>query len=288
VVDGTIDAEMKKLSWQSASLLLVIGTALIVATVLVLAAALPAAPVADRSAQNQPRTGALAERANAAPSSAVGALFTRQNGHLGQHFCTASAVASRAGNLLITAAHCVTGVNLSPPGSVVFAPGYSDGRFPHGLWAVTRKFVDAQWTARQDPDDDVAFLEVRPLSGSPDPAGSLRHVAGAERIRFDAPLPTPIQAIGYPDGSSQAVSCATRATSFRLDALTQVRFVCPGFTDGTSGGPFLSDFSRATGIGAIIGVIGGYQQGGDSPSISYSSAFTAGIRALYEHVLKLA
>jgi hypothetical protein len=97
-------------------------------------------------------------------------------------------------------------------------------------------------------------------------------------------LPARIQAIGYPDGSDRAVSCPTRATAFRPDALDQVRFVCPGFTDGTSGGPFLTDFSRATGIGTIIGVIGGYQQGGDSPSISYSSAFTASIRALYQYV----
>ena len=284
MVDRTIDADMKKLSWQSASLLLVLGTAVLVAAVLVLTGTLASAPVADRSATGQPRTGALANQLSAAPSPAVGALFNRQHGRLGQHFCTASAVSSRSGDLVITAAHCVTGVNLS---DIVFAPGYSQGRFPHGLWAVTAKYVDSQWSAKQDPDDDVAFLEVRPLTGKQAAGGTLQHVAGAERLRFDAALPTPIDAIGYPDGSDRAVSCSTRATEFRPDSLDQVKFVCPGFTDGTSGGPFLSDFSRSTGIGAIIGVIGGYQQGGDSPSISYSSAFTAGIRSLYEHVQKL-
>jgi V8-like Glu-specific endopeptidase len=297
VVDGAIDERMrnermKKLPWPSASLLLVIATALIVAAGFAIVRTLSASTV-DTSAENFPATSALPGQMTAAPSSAVGALFTRQNGQLGQHFCTASVVASQAGNLVITAAHCVTGVSLSPAGDVVFAPSYSDGRFPHGLWAVTRKFVDAEWSSRQDPDDDVAFLEVTPLRGRQVPASeaapavSLQQATGAERLRFDAPLPAQIDAIGYPDGTAQAVSCPTQAREYRPEALDQVMFYCPGFTDGTSGGPFLSDFRKATGIGAIIGVIGGYQQGGDSPSISYSSAFTTAIKSLYQHVLKL-
>jgi hypothetical protein len=252
---------------------------------------LTAHPVADKSAPSG-AGGALA-RHPPVPSAATGALFTRPDGHLNQHFCTASVIVSKHGDLLITAAHCVTGVRLSPAGSIVFAPGYADGRFPHGLWAVTRSFVDTQWSARQDADDDVAFLAVRRLTGPGVPANqvppdtTLQRAVGADRLRFDAPLPTVIRAIGYPDGSGAPVSCLTRAIAFRPGSLDQVEFVCPGFTDGTSGGPFLRDFSRSSGTGAIIGVIGGYQQGGDSPSISYSSAFTAAIKALYQHVLRI-
>lgn len=286
MTDGTIDAHMIKLSRRPTSLLLMLGTAVLVAAAFATATNLFSTSAAERSADNQSGTGASAGRVYAAPSPAVGALFTRSGGQLGQHFCTASVVASRTGDLVITAAHCVTGVSFSPRGSIVFAPGYSDGRFPHGLWAVTRKFVDADWTTRQDPDDDVAFLSVTPLKSTKKPAGTLEHIAGAERLRFEARLPLRIHAIGYPDGSDQAVSCPAKATSFRPESLHQVMFACPGFTDGTSGGPFLSDFDKATGIGAIIGVIGGYQQGGDSPSISYSSAFSASIRTLYEQALK--
>jgi hypothetical protein len=32
----------------------------------------------------------------------------------------------------------------------------------------------------------------------------------------------------------------------------------------------------------VIGVIGGYQQGGDSPDISYAAAFGPNVRALYD------
>jgi V8-like Glu-specific endopeptidase len=280
-----VPGSARKLPWQWAGLLLIAVTALIVATVVGLIRAPAAAPVAA--------TRAVSEQPGATPSAAVGALFTRQDGHLVSHFCTGSTVASRKSNLVITAAHCVSNLSLSPAGSVVFAPGYADGRFPYGLWAVTRKFVDIQWSSDQNQDNDVAFLQVVPLrppqvrASQAAPAGSLAHVTGAEQLRFDAALPAQIRAIGYPDGSDQPVACWARATAFRPDSLDQVKFVCPGFTDGTSGGPFLTGFKPASGLGTIIGVIGGYQQGGDSPSISYSSAFTASIRKLYEYVLRV-
>lgn len=215
---------------------------------------------------------------------AVGALFTRRHGRLGGHFCTASVVSSPAGNLLITAAHCVTGVSLSPPGNLVFAPGYAGGRFSRGLWEVTSKFVDSRWAVDHDPNNDVAFLEVTRSIGGP--AGSVQHAAGAERIRFDTPLPVPIRAIGYPDAGDEPVACSTRAVAFRPGSLNQVMFVCPGFTDGTSGGPMLTGIHTPGGTGTVIGVIGGYQQGGDSPSVSYSSAFTAMIRSLYARAIQ--
>lgn len=233
------------------------------------------------------RTSAPGSTGSPAPAAGpVGALFGLRNGHLGAHFCTASVVASPAGDLLITAAHCVTGVRLAPPGGLAFAPGYHDGTYPHGLWRVTKKFVDSRWAADQDPNDDVAFLVVEPLAGFRATASSVQQAAGAEAIRFYAPLPTPIRAMGYPDGSDAPVACGVRAVAFRPGPLDQVMFVCPGFTDGTSGGPMLSRFRPATGTGAMIGVIGGYQQGGDSPSISYSSAFTGDVEALFQRAVR--
>src|SRR5262245_39642696 len=91
---------------------------------------------------------------------AVGALFTSSNGRLGSHFCTAAVVSRPAGNLVITAAHCLQGRSLGPAGSIAFAPGYHNGRFPHGVWMVTTEYVDAAWSKDQNADDDVAFLVV--------------------------------------------------------------------------------------------------------------------------------
>jgi hypothetical protein len=41
--------------------------------------------------------------------------------------------------------------------------------------------------------------------------------------------------------------------------------------------------SAKTGEGTVIGVIGGYELGGDLASVSYSARFLSNITALYEH-----
>jgi V8-like Glu-specific endopeptidase len=205
-------------------------------------------------------------------TAAVGALFTTSGGALGGHFCTASVVDSPAGNLLITAAHCMAGLTLSPAGSVVFAPGYHDGRFPYGTWPVTAEYTDEQWQQSQNPDDDVAFL-VAGLPGT-----ELQSLTGAETLMVDQP-PQPVDVIGYPDGADEPITCTAPASSF--DGARQMAFDCDDYTNGTSGGPFLANVSPATGDGWVIGVIGGYQQGGYTPEISYSARFSAGVESLY-------
>jgi len=58
--------------------------------------------------------------------------------------------------------------------------------------------------------------------------------------------------------------------------------LCGGYTAGTSGGPLLADIDAATGLGAVIGVIGGYQQGGRTDAISYAATLGTDIAALYQ------
>jgi V8-like Glu-specific endopeptidase len=205
-------------------------------------------------------------------TAAVGALFTRSGSKLGAHFCTASVVSSPAGNLLITAAHCMQGKSLGPATGVVFAPGYHNGRFPHGIWVVRAVYVDSAWAQDQNPDDDVAFL----IAGRP--GTDIQRSTGAETLRIDRP-PQMVRVIGYPDATNQPITCTAKARSF---GARQMVFDCDGYTNGTSGGPFLAHVSAATGEGWVIGVIGGYEQGGDTPNVSYSPRFFASVRALYE------
>jgi V8-like Glu-specific endopeptidase len=213
---------------------------------------------------------------------AVGALFASTGGKLGRHFCTASVVHSPNENLLITAAHCMIGRSLQPAGSIVFAPGYHNGKRPHGLWQVTAKFVDKQWSSKRNPNDDVAFL----VAGR---AG--RHIekfTGAEVLKTGHKLPVRVHVIGYPDTTRAPVTCAGPAKPYDPGTLRQIVFDCGGYTDGTSGGPFLAHVSAKTGDGLVIGVIGGFQQGGDTPSVSYSSQFTANVLALYKTAISSA
>jgi V8-like Glu-specific endopeptidase len=202
---------------------------------------------------------------------AVGALFTLSGSTLGAHFCTASVINSPNGDLVITAAHCVSGTS----GTVAFVPDYDAGAAPYGVWTVTRVYVDASWSSSSDPDDDVAFLRVsRPGSTVP-----IEDLTGAEQLKIGTPAQQLVEVIGYPDSSGQAIACQNWTWEPMQD---QLEFDCGGYTDGTSGGPFLAGVNPLNGQGTVIGVIGGYEQGGLYPEISYSAMFGANVMALYE------
>jgi V8-like Glu-specific endopeptidase len=207
----------------------------------------------------------------------VGALFTLSDGRLGSHFCTASVVNSPAGDLILTAAHCMAGASETRPSGIVFVPGYDDGSAPAGIWPVTHIFVDSAWAADADPDDDFAFLTVAP-SGN---GVTLQSITGAENLGIDDPPAGVVHVIGYPDAQNQPIVCQNRTTMF---SATQTQFDCDNFTMGTSGGPFLvgaGGFGHDA-HGTVVGVIGGYQHGGDSPNVSYAAAFGQNAQALYD------
>ena len=207
---------------------------------------------------------------------AVGALFTVSGGRLGRHFCTASVVNSAVKDLVITAAHCLRG---RQPGQVAFVPEYHRHQQPYGRWTVTRVFVDAAWANSRRPNDDVAFLVVS-QPGNPTP---VQELTGGENLATGWRAAQLVQVIGYPDGRQRPVTCTARTRSF---GRRQMEFDCGGYTDGTSGGPFLARVHPATGPGAVVGVIGGYEQGGDIPSVSYSARFGPPVRDLYNQAVR--
>ena len=231
-------------------------------------AALSAGPASAGPA----RGGAIPEAISFGGMAPVGALFTKTpSGGLAHHFCSASVVNSPGGNLVITAAHCMVG---RAPGKVAFVPGYSGHGAPYGTWTVRRVITDRHWTHAFDPGDDVAFLVVGRRAGKT----RVQSVTGGEGLSL--PLPgQPVVAVGYPDGSLDPVACANSTRPF---GTTQVEFDCAGYYDGTSGGPLLSNVSPQTGLGVIVGVIGGYQQGGYTNTVSYTARFGTQVAALYE------
>jgi V8-like Glu-specific endopeptidase len=202
---------------------------------------------------------------------AIGALFTTSHGLLGAHFCTASVVSSPRGNLLVTAAHCVTGTK----GTIAFVPGYAGGRAPYGIWYVSRVFTDKAWDTEASQDDDVAFLQVE----QNDASTPIEDVTGAERLGIAVPPVQLARVIGYPNGTSDPMVCQNWTKVFTP---TQLEFDCGGYPNGTSGSPFLVRVSQATGQGTVMGVIGGYEQGGDDPAVSYAAEFGRNVSALYK------
>jgi V8-like Glu-specific endopeptidase len=214
-------------------------------------------------------------------TNAVGALFITNKAGKFQHFCTGAVVRSPQEDLVITAAHCVWGKTLGPKGKVIFAPGYHSGDFPKGRWLVMSAIFDSKWKKDRDPNDDVAFLVVG-RNGH-----KIQKATGAETLETNATMPQKVQVIGYPDRISRPIRCngAARLLLHRR-YLRQLVFDCGGFTGGTSGGPFLMRVSKTTGAGDVIGVIGGFERGGDSPSVSYSSQFLANVADLYKKATK--
>jgi len=206
----------------------------------------------------------------------VGAIFSHSAS--GNHFCTASVVDSPRSDLLITAAHCISGgKNGGLEQDIVFIPDYRNGTAPYGVWTPSKLIVDQQWASSSNPDYDVGFVVLSPLGGK-----NIEDVLGANQLGFDPSYSSLVRVTGYPASADDPVTCRNLT---ERQSVTQLKFDCGGFFDGTSGSPWVTGFNPVTHTGTIIGVIGGYQQGGDTDAISYSSYFGSGIKQLYQHAV---
>ena len=227
-----------------------------------------------------PRPSASARPAHDAGALRVGALFLHSSS--GNHFCTASVVASPGGNVLITAAHCLNRGKGSHVynSDIVFIPGYRDGQAPFGVWTPSKLIVARQWVASSDPDFDVGFVVLQPHDGK-----NIQQILGADRIALDDADRYQVHVTGYPASSDSPITCDNTTT---LHSATQLQFDCAGFTGGTSGSPWVTRYRPSTQSGTIVGVVGGYEEGGDTPSISYSVRFGPDILRLYRRAVAAA
>jgi hypothetical protein len=188
---------------------------------------------------------------------AQGALFVGDYQH-SAHYCSGSVVHSAGRNLIATAAHCITGNGTG----LEFVPGYRNGHAPWGAWRVAAVFVDAAWQTSQDPHHDVAFLRVAANSGR-----RIESRVHALRLGSAPARRTRITMFGYLAGTNDTALTCTRPT-YRTNAHPAYPAInCKGFGGGTSGGPW------RTSDGSLVGVTGGYHQGGCSPDTSYSAPF---------------
>jgi hypothetical protein len=118
----------------------------------------------------------------------------------------------------------------------------------------------------------------------PNDGKNIEDVLGANHIGFNAGYSHVVRVTGYPSSADAPVTCENETSE---QSATQLRFECGGFFGGTSGSPWITDFDLKTRTGTIVGVIGGYQAGGDTDSISYSVYLSDGVRSLYEQAEKL-
>jgi V8-like Glu-specific endopeptidase len=206
----------------------------------------------------------------------VGALFSLSDGgDPAGHYCSGSVVASPEGDIVVTAAHCVySASDGSYDTDIAFVPGYRDGADPYGVWTPSKIIVPQQWMDDGDPDYDVAFLIVHQNGSS----RRIQDAVGADALGTGGSPAALTQVVGYPDDTEQPITCTNYTKQF---SATQVEFDCAGYPGGTSGGPFLTGVDPVTGVGTVVGVIGGYQEGGDTPDVSYSVYFGDPVAQLF-------
>ncbi|GAB3047123.1 peptidase [Stenotrophomonas tumulicola] len=203
-------------------------------------------------------------------------LFVAPNGK--DSSCTATAIDSPAGNVLVTAFHCLEGPDEGHisgwSSKLLFLPGFHDGATPLGRYPIHRM------VASDDVLDiwrDTAFLQAHPGADG----RSVAEAAGEQAIRFDIPeSASPRINFGYPASSNgygiipppgprefgnreysgqRLAYCATQRTALsQCEGVGNGPPVGWGFHcvqgPGSSGGPSLIDFNFDTGKGVIVGV----------------------------------
>lgn len=200
--------------------------------------------------------------------------------------CSASVVHSPDHNLVLGAGHCLKGYSgSSPKRHLGFVPQYHDGLKPFGIFPVKANgvYVAQEYYdlgehagaaydfgfAVTEPDQDGRQLE--------DAAGAVQLLTGTGYAHV------PVRMIGYPGSAQKPLECLSWTTRWvsddPADPGTFERIACDGFVGGTSGGPMLVP---RPGGWAVIGLIGGYHTGGNTPQISYSAYFGSATQALYD------
>lgn len=225
--------------------------------------------------RSEPLTDQAADSHIAGPGQGlrIGALFSRAGG--ADHFCTASVVSSPEQDLLITAAHCINGGKGGKGyrAGVVFIPDYRNGREPFGVWTAARLLVPPQWAHASNPAYDIGFVVLNEHDGE-----NIQQVLGGNSLGDDSGYQYLVHVTGYPDSTNAPITCVNWTARFTD---TQLKFECVGFAGGTSGSPWVIRFSPRSRTGTVVGVIGGYQDGGNKPALSYSPRIGPAIRQLY-------
>ncbi|HEX4586635.1 MAG TPA: trypsin-like serine protease [Mycobacterium sp.] len=193
------------------------------------------------------------------PDPRVGAVFL---GAGSLHTCSGGVLDSAAGDLILTAAHCV-----AEGADATFVAGLKDTAAPADVWHIDAVYLDPRWVQNQDPQADFAIARV-----SRDAGGTIEALAGGGLKLAPAPKPGTIVTVsGYGLGvGGGPVGCRVAITP---DTKGFPTLACAGMSDGLSGAPWI--------VGpTVIGVIGGLDGGGCNDSLSYSPPFDNAITQL--------
>ncbi|WP_406000320.1 trypsin-like serine peptidase [Streptomyces sp. NBC_00829] len=189
-----------------------------------------------------PQAGGAWTGGGAVPKTSGRVFFTFQGRTAS---CSGDSVTSKNGSTVITAGHCVK-YQGSWHTNWVFVPGYTNGQAPYGQWSATQTLSTPQWVASEDINYDVGAAVVAPLGGQ-----TLAATVGAQGLSFNGGYNKPMYAFGFPAASpydgTKLIYCSGNSSKDFL--LTQDHSLGCNMTGGSSGGPWFTSFSEATGTG---------------------------------------
>jgi V8-like Glu-specific endopeptidase len=225
-----------------------------------------------------------------AVAAAVGKVFFTLGGD--DYVCSGTLVGGKHPDVVLTAAHCVTG----GPGkggatqwatNWTFVPGFVDGLLPYGEYTARRFFVSKDWTGPQGGGEqyDAAFVQVTTatlhgvsgpwVSGTAQPPPGLPvKFAG----RQDAAPLNRTYVFGYPAEVPYSGLDLNYCAGSVVASGGSVRTPC-GMTAGDSGGPWLAGFSPSSGSGQLVAV-STYKLSGNR-RVLYGAVLGPQARALY-------
>ncbi|MFJ6695782.1 trypsin-like serine peptidase [Streptomyces sp. NPDC091272] len=196
--------------------------------------------------------------------------------------CTAAVVTSANRDVVATAGHCV---HLAAVGgamkSLLFVPGYDNGKAPYGSYPSRAVGVAAAWTRDEDHAADFAFVTL----ATDDRGRHVQDVTGSRRAVFTARPAGRRLALGYPflppyDGKALQY-CAGNATPVKDDRLAGGSQLRPcRMTNGASGGPW---YDRRAGRKDVqVGVTSARPGGPGSKDVAWGAMFNSTAKALFQ------
>lgn len=188
------------------------------------------------------------------PYSTVGVMFFKQAG-IGYR-CSAASIGNYA---IWTAGHCVhagDGTSGTNDGTwstdIIFVPGYKNGNIPLGAWKADELWITPEWHAFKDLRYDMGGVILDLNDGQ-----KISQVVGSLGFAYNMDNSLHWMNVAYPseapfNGGTQQICSASFAyadTSF--PSPNPVSMGCD-MTRGSSGGPWILDFSGTAGSNNLL------------------------------------
>jgi V8-like Glu-specific endopeptidase len=259
----------------------------------------PASPVSSVRSASQSRAWLTGNTSGSglrwghggAMADAVGKIFFTLG--MTDHVCSGALVRSKHVDVVLTAAHCVSGGHGKWATNWTFIPDFRNGAEPYGEYTARRFFVSPKWKGPDSGSEryDVAFVQVTPATMhgrsrvSTPPAGLRVEFARSQTV---AELPR-TYVFGYPAllpfSGEYANYCAGAALVTRSGPRAGSAATACSMTAGDSGGPWLAGFRPRGGSGAIVAVTA-YKLSGNTRTL-YGTVLGQAARALYRAATRL-